>query len=89
MHRPTLQMMKQRPSAIDITRMEALIWPGRYVRERRMLAAVQVVALGRSRGRDLEWAARKLRTGSAFVRKLNREGLAIAAGLRRDWVVVF
>jgi hypothetical protein len=49
----------------------------------------QIVALSRSRNRDLEWAARKMQTGSAFVRKSNRDGRdVIAAGLRRDWGAV-
>jgi hypothetical protein len=72
--RPPLQMLKLRPSSVEIERMEkAIIWPGCYVKDRRLLAAVQIVALGRSRDCDLEWVARKMGTGSAVVRKSSRE----------------
>jgi len=88
---PAAQMMKPRPTSIEITRMERAIgWPGHYVRDRRQLAAVQLVAPGRSRNRDLAWAARKMRAGASFVRNLNRDGLdAIASGLRRDRLTLF
>jgi hypothetical protein len=38
---PPLQMMKPRPSWVEIQHMEAgIIWPGRFIKERRTLAAV-------------------------------------------------
>lgn len=84
--------IKVLPSSIEIMRMEsAIAWPMRYVGELpQLLRAVQIVALGRSRHRDLEWAARRLRFGSALVRRWNREGLdMIARGLLRDRVPIF
>jgi len=50
---------------------------------------VQLVALWRSREKDLRWIARKLRLGAHTLRARNRAGLdVIAAGLRRDGVPV-
>jgi len=80
------------PSRVDVGRMEiALIWPARYLGGRPLICRlVQRVAMLRAREYDLDRIARKLRAGSAQVRRRNRDGLdAIAAGLRRDGVPVF
>ena len=89
--RPPLAMMKARPSCEQVTRMEhAIGWPGRYVHDRFLLTVVGMAALGRSRNRDLELVARKMRRAPRLVREANRDGLdMIAAGLRRDCVVLF
>src|SRR5262249_61933815 len=80
------------PTATEISRMEAAIgWPATYLAKTRPILAVtvQLVALWRSRERDLHWIARKLRLGVHTVRARNRNGLdAIAAGLHRDGVPV-
>jgi hypothetical protein len=81
------------PSAAEISRMEAAIaWPGTYLvrADRPHLArTVGIVALWRSRERDLKWIARKMRLGVHVLRLRNRAGLdLIAAGLRRDGVPV-
>jgi hypothetical protein len=80
------------PTAAEISRMEAAIgWPAAYLAKTRPILAVtvQLVALWRSRERDLPWIARKLRLGVHTVRARNRNGLdVIAAGLRRDGVRV-
>ena len=80
------------PSAAEISRMEAAIaWPGHYLAKTRPILAVtvQLVALWRSREKDLRWIARKLRLGVHTVRARNRTGLdLIAAGLHRDGVPV-
>ena len=80
------------PSAAEISHMEAAIsWPATYLAKTRPILAVtvQLVALWRSRERELSWIARKLRLGAHTVRARNRNGLdVIAAGLRRDGVRV-
>jgi len=80
------------PSAAEISRMEAAIsWPGHYLAKTRPILAVtvQLVALWRSREKDLRWIGGKLRLGVHTVRARNRNGLdAIAAGLHRDGVPV-
>jgi hypothetical protein len=79
------------PSASEISRMEAAIgWPTRYLTTRPILSrTVQLVALWRSRERELNWIARKMRLGVHTVRARNRTGLdLIAAGLHRDGVPV-
>jgi hypothetical protein len=55
-----------------------------------LLRTVQVVALARSRDRDIADAARRLPLPGRLARRWNCEGLdLIAAGLRPDAVVVF
>jgi hypothetical protein len=83
---------KPRPSAIEITRMEtAIVWPARYLGHvPQLLRTVQAVALARTRDRDAAHAARRLGLPGRLARRRNCEGLdLIAAGLRRDAVVVF
>jgi hypothetical protein len=69
----------------------AIVWPGRYLGHvSQLLRIVQAVALDRSRDRDIAHAARKLGLPGRLTRRWNCEGLdLIAAGLRRDAVVVF
>src|SRR5262249_49930950 len=80
------------PSAAEISRMEAAIsWPGTYLAGPRPILArtVGIVAMWRSRERDLSWIASKLRLGVHTVRARNRAGLdLIAAGLHQDGVPV-
>jgi hypothetical protein len=79
------------PTAIEISRMEAAIaWPARYLATRPILGrTVQLIAMWRSRERDLEWIARRLRLGMHTIRTRNRAGLdLIATGLHRDGVPV-
>src|SRR5215475_6032253 len=79
------------PSAAEISRMESAIsWPGTYLAARPILArVVQIVALHRSREKDLNWIACKLRLASHVLRARNRTGLdLIAAGLHHDGVPV-
>ena len=80
------------PSAVEITRMEAVIgWPGRYLRGRPQLAII-VGTVARLRALDwpMENIARKLRHSPAYARRCNRAGLdLIAAGLCREPVLVF
>jgi hypothetical protein len=80
------------PTAAEISRMEATIsWPAAYLARTRPILGrtVMVVALWRSRDRDLGWIAHKLRLGVHTVRVRNRTGLdLIAVGLRRDGVPV-
>jgi hypothetical protein len=79
-------------TAAEVSRMEAAIgWPATYLAKTRPVLAVtvQLVALWRSRERDLSWIARKLRLGVHTMRARNRAGLdLIAAGLHRDGVPV-
>ena len=80
------------PTSIEIARMEiAAIWPGRYLREfPQLITAVQCAAVARARHRDLHWVANNLNLPDRLVRRWNREGLdMIAAGLRRDTVIIF
>jgi hypothetical protein len=78
------------PTAIEITRMEAVIaWAGRYL-DAELSRVVQTVA----RYRALDWSsddiARKLRCSPAHLRQCNRAGLdEIAIGLRRSRVAIF
>src|SRR5262249_21162580 len=80
------------PTAAEISRMEtAISWPGYYLAKTRPILGrtVMIVALWRSRERDLSWIARKLRLGVHTVRARNRAGLdLIAAGLHQDGVPV-
>src|SRR5262249_54112323 len=80
------------PTAAEISRREAAIsWPGRYLAKSRPILArtAGVVAMWRSRERELGWIARKLRLGVHTVRARNRAGLdLIATGLHRDGVPV-
>jgi hypothetical protein len=83
---------KLRPSSVEIAHMEAAIgWPGRYLVELpQLIRIVQVVTLGRSRFRDMDWSARRLNLPGRLVRRWHREGVdLIAAGLRRDAVRIF
>jgi len=83
---------KPRPSSIEITRMEtAIVWPAHYLGHvPQLLRTVQAVALARTRDRDAAHAARRLGLPGRLARRRNCEGLdLIAAGLRRDAVVVF
>ena len=80
------------PSSIEIGRMEQTIaWPARYLRGvPQLLRTIQLVSLSRSRHRDMEWAARRLRLPRRLVRRWNGEGLdKIALGLIRDRVTIF
>jgi len=85
--------VRVRPTAQDVSRMEAVIvWPARYLALRWLSLArtVQSVALLRAREFDLEMIARKLRRGSKELRFANRDGLdLIARGLRQDGALVF
>jgi hypothetical protein len=55
-----------------------------------LLTTVQLVALGRSRYRDVEWAAKKLSLTGRIARRWNRQGLdLIAAGLQREPLPIF
>jgi hypothetical protein len=78
-------------SAEDIARMEAVIsWPARYLADCRIARVVLFVAARRARDWPMERIAQKLRRSAGYVRRCNRAGLdEIAAGLRRDAVVVF
>jgi hypothetical protein len=64
------------PSSIEITRMEQVIaWPARYLRDvPQLLRTVQLVALSRSRHRDVGWVARRLRLPGRLVRRRNGGG---------------
>lgn len=80
------------PSAEEITRMETTIgWPAHYLWQRPVIMRiVQVVALLRSREREMDQIARRLKRSPVAVRRVNRIGLdLIAAGLRLDCVPVF
>ena len=81
-----------RPSSIEIAHMEqSICWPARYLRFfPQLVRTVAMVAVGRSRDRDMEYAARRLRLPGRVVRRWNREGLdGIARGLRSGRVKVF
>ena len=80
------------PSSIEISRMEqAIAWPARYLHSwPQLVRTVTMVAAGRSRDRDMEYAARQLRLPGRVVRRWNGEGLdLIARGLRSDRVRIF
>jgi hypothetical protein len=80
------------PSALEIAQMEATIgWPAHYLWQRPIIMRiVQVVALLRSREREMDQIAKRLRRGPVAVRRVNRLGLdLIAAGLRLDCVPIF
>jgi hypothetical protein len=68
-----------------------IVWPARYLGHvPQLLCTVQAVALSRGRDRDIAHAARKLGLPGRLARRWNNEGLnLIAAGLRRDAVVLF
>ena len=70
---------------------QAICWPARYLRQfPQIVSAVQAVAAGRARDRDMEHAARRLRLPGRVVRRWNSEGLdLIARGLRSDRVRIF
>jgi hypothetical protein len=70
---------------------QAICWPARYLRSwPQLVHAVQAVAAGRARDRDMEHAARRLRLPGRVVRRWNSEGLdLIARGLRSDRVRIF
>jgi hypothetical protein len=80
------------PSSTEIAHMEtAIAWPARYLGQiPQLVRIVQWVALGRSRHRDMRWAARRLQLPGRLVRRWNGEGLdTIALGLIRDGVTIF
>jgi hypothetical protein len=80
------------PTSAEIARMEiAISWPARYLSELpQLLRTVGAVAVARSRNQNIAAAERKLRLPGRVVRRWNNEGLdLIAAGLRRDEVMVF
>ncbi len=83
--------VRVRPSVNDITRMEqVIVWPARYIRHDGVRWMVQRVCFLRSRDIDIKRIAEYMRRPVAQVRQMNRIGLdQIAAGLRRDAVVVF
>jgi hypothetical protein len=70
---------------------QAICWPARYLRQfPQIVSAVQAVAAGRARDRDMEQAARRLRLPGCLVRRWNVEGLdLIARGLVGDRVRIF
>ena len=70
---------------------QAICWPARYLRQfPQIVSAVQAVAAGRARDRDMEQAARRLRLPGRVVRRWNSEGLdLIARGLVGDRVRIF
>jgi hypothetical protein len=81
-----------RPSSVEISHMEtAIVWPAHYLRLLpQLVRTVQMVAVSRSRDRDMEHTARRLRLPGHLVRRWNGEGLAlIARGLLSDRVRVF
>jgi hypothetical protein len=81
-----------RPSSVEISRMEqSIAWPMRYLREfPQLVRTVQMVAVARSRDRDLEHAARRLRLPGHLVRRWNHDGLdLVARGLIRDRIRIF
>jgi hypothetical protein len=81
-----------RPSSVEIARMEqSICWPARYLREfPQLVRTVQAVAVARSRDRDMDHAARRLRLPRRVVRRRNAEGLdLIARELHSDRVRVF
>ena len=69
----------------------AISWPVRYLGELpQLLRTVGAVASVKSRGQNIAAAERKLRLPGRIVRRWNNEGLdLIAAGLRRDEVMIF
>jgi hypothetical protein len=84
--------IRVRPSSVEIAHMEqSICWPARYLRSwPQLVRAVQAVAVARSRDRDMDHAARRLRLPGRVVRKWNGEGLAmIAHGLVADRVRIF
>ena len=81
-----------RPSSVEIARMEqAICWPARYLRDwPQLVRAVQAVAVARSRDRDSDDAARRLRLPGYLVRRWNAEGLGrVARGLLSDCIRIF
>jgi hypothetical protein len=81
-----------RPSSIEIAQMEqSLSWCLVYLKDwPQLVRTVQAVAVARSRDRDLEHAARRLRLPGHLVRRWNGEGLAlIARGLLSNRVRIF
>lgn len=84
-----------KPSARDVSRMEAAIsWPARYLQSRPLvMRRTQQVAFERARARgetDIDRIAHRLKVSAHRLQQVNRAGLdAIAAGLRRDRVMVF
>ncbi len=81
-----------RPSSVEIMHCEqSIAWPMRYLRELpQLVRTVQMVAVARSRDRDLDDAARKLRLPGHLVRRWNLEGCAcIARGLLSAKVRIF
>jgi hypothetical protein len=83
---------RPKPSAEDISRMEAAIaWPARYLASRpHMMTVVQRVAMLRLRDLESDAIARRLRLHPTRMRRINRAGLdVIAAGLHHDKVTVF
>lgn len=84
--------VRLRPSSIESARMEqAICWPARYLHAfPQLVRTVQAVAVSRSRDRDMEHAARRLKLPGRLVRRWNTEGLdLIARGLRSDRVRLF
>ena len=84
--------VKLLPSAVEIMHMEtAIVWPARYLGEfPQLLVTVGCVALARSRYRDIEFVARRLRLPPHVVRRWNRDGLdLIACGLRKHSEAIF
>jgi hypothetical protein len=62
----------------------------RHARGHALHRSVQIVAVSRSRDRDTEHAARRLRLPGRVLRRWNSAGLdLIARGLRRDGLRIF
>src|SRR5262249_51209734 len=71
------------PSAAEISRMEAAIsWPATYLawaNRPHLARTVGIVAMWRSRERELGWIAHRLRLGVHTVQARNRAGLDLIA----------
>jgi hypothetical protein len=84
--------IRLRPSSVEIAHMEeAICWPARYLHHfPQLVRTVQTVGVSRSRDRDVEQAARRLRLPGRLVRRWNAKGLdLIARGLLSDRVRLF
>ena len=70
---------------------QAICWPARYLREfPQLVRTVQAVAVARSRDRDMEHAARRLRLPGRLVRLWNTEALSlISKGLIKDRIRIW
>jgi hypothetical protein len=84
--------VRLRPSSVEIMHMEqAIAWPAHFLCQfPQLVRAVQAVAVARSRDRDMEDAARRLRLPGRLVRRWNGEALAmIAKGLNKERIQIW